>query len=78
MVCRRELLGAGDVFVGEGGVGACYAEGFRVLVLREDAVRVGGLGGEGVGGDGAGVFDDGRGVGVVDLGGLVSGCWGRR
>lgn len=58
VVCGREFLGAGSVFVGEGGVGAGYAKGFRVLVLREGAACVGGLGGEGVGGDGAWVFCD--------------------
>lgn len=62
VVDGRELLGAGGVLVGEGGVGAGYAEGFGVLVVREGAVGVGGLGGERVGGDGAGVFGDWGGV----------------
>lgn len=73
VVRGREFLGAGDVLVGECGVGACYAEGLCVLVLGEGAVGFGRLGGEGVGGDGAGVFGDGGAVGVVDLGWLVRG-----
>ena len=70
MVDGRQFLGAGRVLVGEGRVGTGYAERLGVFVLREGAVRVGGLGGEGVGGDGAGVFADGGGVGVVYLRGV--------
>lgn len=58
VVDGRELHRAGGVLVGECGVGTGYAERFGVLVERKGAVRVCGLGGERVGGDGAGVFSD--------------------